>query len=53
MSGRTNATDWPRSGWGITCAKTAFVFDPALLVGEVNRFADWSETIGRDIFPIG
>ncbi|MEV7239490.1 SUKH-3 domain-containing protein [Streptomyces sp. NPDC051020] len=24
-----------------------------LAVGEEDRFADWSSTVGRDIFPIG
>ncbi|MFC1404559.1 MULTISPECIES: SUKH-3 domain-containing protein [Streptacidiphilus] len=41
------------SGPGITCAKTPFEFDPELCVGEGDRFADWGETIGRDLFPIG
>ena len=41
------------SGPGITCARTDFAFDPGALAGEEDRFADWSETLGRDIFPIG
>ena len=41
------------SGPDITCAKTPFEFDPELCVGEEDRFADWGETIGRDLFPIG
>jgi hypothetical protein len=41
------------SGPGITCAKSPFNFDAELLVGEEDRFAEWSQTIGRDLFPIG
>ncbi|MEU9202900.1 SUKH-3 domain-containing protein [Streptomyces sp. NPDC048332] len=41
------------SGPGITCARTPFTFDPEHAVGEEDRFADWSSTVGRDIFPIG
>jgi hypothetical protein len=41
------------SGPGITCAKTPFEFDPEHCVGEEDRFAEWGETIGRDLFPIG
>ena len=41
------------SGPGITCAKTPFNFDPDNLIGEEDRFADWSHTIGRAIFPLG
>jgi len=41
------------SGPGITCAKTPFEFDPELCIGEEDRFAEWGETIGRDLFPIG
>ncbi|MCQ1579826.1 SUKH-3 domain-containing protein [Streptomyces parvus] len=40
-------------GPGITCARTPFNFDPELAVGEEDRFADWSSTVGRNIFPIG
>ncbi|MGW1910417.1 SUKH-3 domain-containing protein [Streptomyces sp. NPDC002076] len=41
------------SGPGIDVAKTPFHFDPEQVVGEEDRFADWSVTVGRDIFPIG
>ncbi|MFF3920698.1 SUKH-3 domain-containing protein [Streptomyces sp. NPDC001852] len=41
------------SGPGITCAKTPFHFNLDLLIGEEDRFADWSDTIGRALFPIG
>ncbi|MEU2355958.1 SUKH-3 domain-containing protein [Streptomyces misionensis] len=37
----------------ITCARTSFTFDPELTVGEEDRFADWSSTLARNIFPIG
>ncbi|MGW4196470.1 SUKH-3 domain-containing protein [Streptomyces sp. NPDC005004] len=40
-------------GPGVTCAKSPFGFEPGFLVGEEDRFADWSRTIGRDLFPIG
>ncbi|MEU3980608.1 hypothetical protein AB0F77_10930 [Streptomyces sp. NPDC026672] len=40
------------SGPGITCAKTPFDFDPDNLIGEEDRFADWSATSRRAIFPI-
>ncbi|MEH0557303.1 SUKH-3 domain-containing protein [Streptomyces sp. B21-101] len=41
------------SGPGLTCVKTPFCFAPDHLIGEEDRFADWSATIGRTIFPIG
>ncbi|MEY9845554.1 SUKH-3 domain-containing protein [Streptacidiphilus sp. MAP5-3] len=41
------------SGPGITCAKTPFHFKPDCCMGEEDRFADWGETLGRDLFPIG
>ncbi|MEV6394756.1 SUKH-3 domain-containing protein [Streptomyces sp. NPDC051907] len=41
------------SGPGITCSKTPFNFDPELLTGEEGRFAEWSQTVGHDLFPIG
>lgn len=41
------------NGPGISCAKSPFAFDPGLLIGEEDRFADWSQTIGRALFPIG
>ncbi len=40
-------------GPGITCAKSPFDFDAGFLVGEEGRFAEWSQTIGRDLFPMG
>ncbi|MEW2619071.1 SUKH-3 domain-containing protein [Streptomyces sp. NPDC048106] len=40
-------------GPGITCAKAPFTFDPDNLIGEEDRFADWSTAIGRALFPIG
>ncbi|MYS22381.1 SUKH-3 immunity protein [Streptomyces sp. DvalAA-14] len=41
------------SGPGISVAKTSFNFDLENVIGEEDRFADWSETIGHAIFPIG
>ncbi|MFJ5230863.1 SUKH-3 domain-containing protein [Kitasatospora sp. NPDC088391] len=40
-------------GPGVNVARTAFHLDPELAVGEEERFADWSERLGRDLFPIG
>ncbi|MFD5753663.1 SUKH-3 domain-containing protein [Streptomyces sp. NPDC127033] len=41
------------SGPGIDVTQTRFHFAPELAVGEEDRFADWSATVRRDIFPIG
>ncbi|MGQ5635731.1 MULTISPECIES: SUKH-3 domain-containing protein [unclassified Streptomyces] len=41
------------SGPGITCAKSPFDFVPDNLIGEEDRFADWSARIGHALFPIG
>jgi len=41
-------------GPGISRAREAFELDPMLVWGsEEDRFLDWSETIGRDLFPVG
>ncbi|MBP0450991.1 SUKH-3 domain-containing protein [Kitasatospora sp. RG8] len=40
-------------GPGIDVAKTRFHFDPEPVAGEEDRFADWSATVGKDLFPIG
>ncbi|MGW5101243.1 SUKH-3 domain-containing protein [Streptomyces sp. NPDC004100] len=40
-------------GPGVTCARSSFDFDAGLVVGEEGRFAEWSRTIGRALFPIG
>ncbi|WP_084729867.1 SUKH-3 domain-containing protein [Streptacidiphilus neutrinimicus] len=41
------------SGPGINVAPTPFHFKPDYCIGEEDRFAGWSETLGRDLFPIG
>ncbi|MFI8350972.1 SUKH-3 domain-containing protein [Streptomyces sp. NPDC085596] len=41
------------SGPGITCARTPFELDPELAGGEEDRFLEWSESIGRRLFPVG
>ena len=40
-------------GLGRTAAKEPFELDPELCQGEEGRFRDWSEFIGRSIFPLG
>ncbi|MER8012856.1 SUKH-3 domain-containing protein [Streptomyces griseoluteus] len=41
------------SGPGISCARTPFVLDPELARGEEDRFLEWSESLGRGLFPLG
>jgi hypothetical protein len=41
------------SGPGISCAREPFELDPLLAEGEEDRFADWSEVIGKSLYPIG
>ena len=41
-------------GPGISCAREPFELDPELTWDcEEDRFLDWSETIGRRLFPLG
>ncbi|WP_084800566.1 SUKH-3 domain-containing protein [Promicromonospora kroppenstedtii] len=40
-------------GPGITRAREPFTFDPGECVGEGDRFLEWSQDLGRQIFPIG
>jgi len=41
-------------GPGISRAREPFVIDPELLwESEEDRFVDWSETIDRQLFPLG
>ncbi len=40
-------------GPGRTAAKEPFELDPELCEGEEGRFRDWSEVIGRSIYPLG
>lgn len=41
------------SGPGISCARTPFELDPELAWGEDDRFAEWGESIGHRLFPLG
>ncbi|MEV6550939.1 SUKH-3 domain-containing protein [Streptomyces sp. NPDC051597] len=41
------------SGPGVSRSREPFEFDPMQCLGEEDRFMDWSEHIGRSIFPIG
>ncbi|WP_202609546.1 SUKH-3 domain-containing protein [Herbidospora solisilvae] len=43
----------PYGGPGISRAREALEFDPLLAIGEGDRFAEWSETVGKSICPIG
>ncbi|WP_063796166.1 SUKH-3 domain-containing protein [Streptacidiphilus griseoplanus] len=40
-------------GPGVDVGRTPFHFRPDRCAGEEDRFAEWSETLGRDLFPIG
>lgn len=40
-------------GPGISCARTPFELAPELARGEEDRFAEWGESIGRRLFPLG
>lgn len=41
------------SGSGVSRARERFVLDPLLAIGEDDRFAEWSETVGETLTPIG
>ncbi|KAJ6089469.1 SUKH-3 immunity protein [Penicillium canescens] len=41
------------SGSGISRARERFILDPLLAIGEDDRFAEWSETVGETLTPIG
>ncbi|MFF2045096.1 SUKH-3 domain-containing protein [Kitasatospora sp. NPDC058170] len=41
------------SGPGVTCAREPFEFDPELAIGEGGRFAELSESLGHNFFPLG
>lgn len=40
-------------GPGVTSSREAFDLDPALVVGEEDRFIEWGQEIGRRLFPVG
>ncbi|MFJ9084686.1 SUKH-3 domain-containing protein [Streptomyces sp. NPDC102384] len=41
------------SGPGINCAREPFEIDPSLCQGEEDRFSEWGEELGIQLFPIG
>ncbi|GED90136.1 SUKH-3 domain-containing protein [Streptomyces sp. 6-11-2] len=41
------------SGPGISVAREPFELDPGLAWGEDDRFSEWSDSIGRRLFPLG
>ncbi|MDX3801704.1 SUKH-3 domain-containing protein [Streptomyces sp. AK04-3B] len=41
------------SGSGISRSREPFELDPSLCEGEGDRFLEWSDEIGRSVFPIG
>jgi hypothetical protein len=41
------------SGPGISRSREPFEFDPALCLGEGDRFLEWNEEIKKTIFPVG
>ncbi|MFE2581540.1 SUKH-3 domain-containing protein [Streptomyces sp. NPDC059378] len=40
-------------GPGINCAREPFELDPELAWGEDDRFSEWSDSLGRRLFPLG
>ncbi|MFI9175914.1 SUKH-3 domain-containing protein [Streptomyces lincolnensis] len=40
-------------GSGINRAREPFEFDPERAWGEDDRFSEWSDALGRGLFPIG
>ncbi|MFI6283421.1 SUKH-3 domain-containing protein [Streptomyces sp. NPDC051018] len=40
-------------GPGINRAREPFELDPELAWGEDDRFSEWSESLGRRLFPLG
>ncbi|MEV8093243.1 SUKH-3 domain-containing protein [Kitasatospora sp. NPDC085879] len=40
-------------GPGISCARVPFELDPSLADGEDDRFSEWGQEVGEEIFPIG
>ncbi|MFD8735878.1 SUKH-3 domain-containing protein [Streptomyces sp. NPDC059618] len=40
-------------GPGINRAREPFELDPELAWGEDDRFSEWSESVGRRLFPLG
>ncbi|MFJ8085288.1 SUKH-3 domain-containing protein [Streptomyces sp. NPDC096205] len=40
-------------GPGISCAREPFELNPELAWGEDARFSEWSDVLGRELFPLG
>ncbi|TKD06475.1 SUKH-3 domain-containing protein [Polyangium fumosum] len=40
-------------GPGLACARGGFNLDPELASGEEDRFGDFRDQVGRDLFPLG
>ncbi|MFJ3883193.1 SUKH-3 domain-containing protein [Streptomyces sp. NPDC090077] len=40
-------------GPGISRAREPFELDPELAWGEEDRFSEWSDELGRELFPLG
>ncbi|WP_437074765.1 SUKH-3 domain-containing protein [Streptomyces sp. enrichment culture] len=40
-------------GPGVSAAREPFELDPELAWGEEDRFSEWSEVLGRELFPLG
>ncbi|MGK5543401.1 SUKH-3 domain-containing protein [Streptomyces sp. URMC 127] len=40
-------------GPGINCARAPFELNPSLAWGEDDRFSEWSDSVGRRLFPLG
>ncbi|MGY1398533.1 SUKH-3 domain-containing protein [Streptomyces sp. SS10] len=49
FGGLTVSIDGP----GISRAREPFELDPELTWGEDDRFSEWSDVLGRDLFPLG
>lgn len=43
----------PFRGPGINRAREPFALDPEPAAGEDDRFSEWSEVLGRRLFPLG
>ncbi|WP_110944607.1 SUKH-3 domain-containing protein [Streptomyces niger] len=41
------------SGPGINCAREPFELEPLLCLGEEDRFSEWGEELGLQLFPLG
>ncbi|NUP23769.1 MAG: SUKH-3 domain-containing protein [Streptomyces sp.] len=41
------------SGPGVNCAREPFELDPLLCLGEEDRFSEWGEELGLQLFPLG